>query len=186
MERRDFYRIEDRIHLVKSPIEKHLISDNPYAETFAVPPHALLINQLQTLDNDARDLLRQVSDSNRSLGTYLRSMNDKIDLVARYVVTYDHDLKATDTVNLSEGGLSFYSDNAIAAESYMHLVMVLFPNLATMACIAVVKTCDKVDEHPTLYRIGTEFSVLLEQDRKQIVRHIRRRQTQDRVKLRNP
>ncbi len=186
MERRDFYRIEDRIHLVKSPIEKHLLSDNPYAETFSVPPHALLINQLQTLDNDTRDLLRQVSDSNRSLGTYLRSMNEKIDLIARYVVTYDHDIKPTDTVNLSEGGVSFYSDKIIEAETYMHLVMVLFPNLATIASIVIVKTCDLVDEQPTLYRIGTEFSVLLEQDRKQIVRHIRRRQTQDRVRLRTP
>ena len=32
MERRDFYRIEDRVHLIKTPIEKHLLSDDPYGE----------------------------------------------------------------------------------------------------------------------------------------------------------
>ena len=56
MERRDFYRIEDRVHLIKTPIEKHLLSDDPYGEQYSLPRQALLISQLQSIDNESREL----------------------------------------------------------------------------------------------------------------------------------
>ena len=45
MEKRDYYRIEDRVHLIKKPIEKHLISDDPYGEQYGIPRQAVLISQ---------------------------------------------------------------------------------------------------------------------------------------------
>ena len=35
--RRDFFRLEDRIHLIKRPIEKHQISDDPYNQQYGIP-----------------------------------------------------------------------------------------------------------------------------------------------------
>ena len=60
MERRDFYRIEDRVHLIKTPIEKHLLSDDPYGEQYSLPRQALLISQLQSIDNESRELLLDI------------------------------------------------------------------------------------------------------------------------------
>ena len=179
MDRRDYYRIEDQVHLMQKPIEKHLISDNPYGEQYELPRQALLISQLQSIDNDSRDLLRQVGDHNRALGSYLRSMDEKIELIAKYLVSHDKTLSEKITVNLSEGGISFYSGVEAQLDTYVHLIIVLFPSYASIAAIGVVKACEKIDEQPSLYRIGIEFAVLLEADRKQIVRHIRRRQSQD-------
>lgn len=176
MERRDFYRIEDRVHLIKTPIEKHLLSDDPYSEQFSIPRQALLISQLQSIDNDSRDLLRQVGDYNRALGSYLRYMDEKIDLLAKYVVSHDQQISHKESINLSEGGISFYNSTPLTLDSYLHLILVLFPNYATIASIGIVKACEKIEEQPVIYRIGVEFEVLLEQDRKQIVRHIRRLQ----------
>lgn len=179
MERRDFYRIEDRVHLIKTPIEKHLISEDPYGEQFGIPRQALLISQLQSIENESRDLLRQVGDANRALGSYLRYMDEKIDLIAKYVVSHDQQLSQKESVNLSEGGVSFYNGTPMTAESYIHLILVLFPSYATIATIGIVKTCEKIDDQPSIYRIGVEFEVLQEPDRKQIVRHIRRIQSRE-------
>lgn len=179
IERRDFYRIEDRVHLMHKPIEKHLISDDPYGEQYDIPRQALLISQLQAIDNESRDLLRQVGDYNRPLGSYLRYLEDKIDLIAKYVVSHDKSLSQKVSVNLSEGGISFYNSGPVEIDSYMHLIMILFPNYVSIAALGVVKTCEKIDDQPSIYRIGVEFTALLEPDRKQIVRHIRRRQSQE-------
>lgn len=178
IERRDYFRIEDRIHLVRTPIEKHLLSDNPYSDQFNIPKQALLISQLQAIDNDSRDLLRQVGEYNRPLSSYLKSMDDKIELLAKYIVHHDTEITKKETVNLSEGGVSFYHSDNLAVDSYIHLIMVLFPSFSSIACFGIVNSCEKIEEQPTIYRIGVEFTVLTEQDRKQIVRHIHRFQSQ--------
>ena len=179
MDRRDFYRIEDRVHLIKTPIEKHLLSDDPYDEAYHIPRQALLVSQLQSIESESRELLRQVSDSNRALGSYLRFMDEKIDLIAKYLVSHDKQISQKESVNLSEGGISFYHASDLPLDSYLHVIMVLFPSYATIAAIGIVKSCEKIEEQPSIYRIGVEFEVLLEQDRKQIVRHIRRLQSRE-------
>ncbi|MCK5791918.1 MAG: PilZ domain-containing protein [Ketobacter sp.] len=179
MERRDFYRIEDRVHLIKTPIEKHLLSDDPYSEQYSLPRQALLISQLQSIDNESRELLRQVGDYNRALGSYLRYMEEKIDLIAKYVVSHDQQISQRESINLSEGGISFYNSTELPLDSYLHLILVLFPSYATIASIGIVKACEKIEEQPVIYRIGVEFEVLQEPDRKQIVRHIRRIQSRE-------
>ncbi len=179
MDRRDFYRIEDRVHLIKTPIEKHLLSDDPYSEIYDIPRQALLVSQLQSIDNESRDLLRQVGDSNRALGSYLRYMDDKIDLIAKYLVSHDKQISQKESINLSEGGISFYNSTDLPLDSYLHVIMVLFPTYATIAAIGIVKSCEKIEEQPSIYRIGVEFEVLLETDRKQIVRHLRRLQSRE-------
>jgi len=179
MEKRDYYRIEDRVHLIKKPIEKHLISDDPYGEQYGIPRQAVLISQLQSIENESRDLLRQVGDYNRALGSYLRYMDEKIDLIAKYVVSHDLQISQKQSINLSEGGISFYDSSPMVPESYLHLILVLFPNYATIAAIGVVKSCEQIENQPAIYRIGAEFMVLQEPDRKQIVRHIRRLQSRE-------
>lgn len=178
IERRDFYRLEDRVHLIRKPLEKHLISDDPYGHQYDIPRQALLISQLQAIDNDNRDLLRQVGDYNRALGSYLRAQDEKIELLAKYMVSHDQNLAQKESVSLSEGGLSFYESTPHSAGTYLHLILVLFPTYSSVAAIAQVKTCEKIEEAPAIYRIGVEFTVLLDSDRKLIVRHIRRRQSQ--------
>ncbi len=178
IERRDFYRMEDRIHLIRTPLEKHLISEDPYSDRYNIPRQAMLISRLQAIDSESRDLLRQVGDYNRALGSYLRAMDEKIELLAKYVVSHDQELAQKQQVNLSEGGISFYDGSPLAVGSYLHLIMVLFPTYSSIAAIGQVRTCEKIEEAPAIYRIGVEFSVLLDSDRKLIVRHIRRRQSQ--------
>ncbi|MGB3621511.1 MAG: PilZ domain-containing protein [Ketobacter sp.] len=178
LDRRDFYRIDDLIHLIHTPIDPDHASGNPYDERYPIPREALLVSQLQTINNDNRDLLRLVGDSNRALGNYLRSIDEKIKLLAQYIASDDPELQQKVPVTLSEGGLSFYSGELLEIGTCLHLVIVLFPKINAIAAIGTVKTNEKLEEHPTLYRLGVEFTSLNEADRKQLVRHIRRLESQ--------
>lgn len=178
IDRRDFFRLNDEIHLVRHPIEKHMLSEDPYGTQYNLPRQAILLSRLQAIDNESQPLLSQISESNRAIGTYLRALEEKIDCLARHVVA-DYDEKALyrENVDISEGGISFISDTPIEADSFLHLTMMLFPSYTTVATIAQVKSCGETEDVHKRYRIGAEFIVLLEQDRKRLTKHIRRKQS---------
>lgn len=178
IDRRAFFRLNDEIHLVRHPIEKHMLSEDPYGSQYNLPRQAILLSQLQAIDNESLPLLSQISESNRALGAFLRTVEEKIDCLARHVVA-DYDDKALyrENVDISEGGISYFSDTPIELDSFLHLTMMLFPSYTTVASIAQVKSCEETEDVGKRYRVGAEFSVLLEQDRKRLAKHIRRKQS---------
>lgn len=177
--RRDFFRLEDRIHLIKNPIEKHLICEDPYSEKFGIPKEALLFSQLRALESDAQSLLPLINESNNAVATYLKTIDQKIDCITRYLIadSKGDNISKKENVSLSEGGISFIHHIPLELDSYIHLTMVLFPSYSSISTIGQVKGNSMLDDRPKIYRIGVEFNVLLENDRKQLSRHIRRKQS---------
>lgn len=178
IDRRDFFRLEDEVHLVRHPIEKHMLSEDPYGSQFNLPKQAILIRQLQVIDNEASALLTQINDSNRALGGYLRAIDQKIECIAKHLVSdFDDKGLSKETVDLSEGGISFEDRKAYTEDSFIHITLMLFPSYVTIATIGQVKSCEELEPPANKYRIGVEFIVLLEQDRKRLTKHIRRKQS---------
>ena len=177
--RRDFFRLEDRIHLIKRPIEKHLISEDPYNEKFGIPKEALLFSQLRALEIDAQSLMPLIAETNNAVATYLKTIDQKIDCITRYLVSgsQGENIAKKENVSLSEGGVSFVHHTHLELDSYIHLTMVLFPSYSSISTIGQVKGSSVLEGLPTIHRIGVEFTVLLENDRKQLSRHIRRKQS---------
>ncbi len=163
IDRRDFFRLEDDVHLIRHPIEKHMLCDDPYASQYNLPRQAVLISQLQAIDNEAQSMLAQVIESNRAVGGYMRAIDKKIRCIAKHLISdYDADAFSKETVELSEGGISFISDTPLNTDSYLHLTLMLFPSCATIACIGEVKSCEALETADAGYRIGVEFYILLE------------------------
>lgn len=178
IDRRDFFRLEDEVHLVCHPIEKHMLSDDPYGTQYNLPKQAILISQLQAIDNDAQALLTQITDSNRAVGGYLKAIDHKIECIAKHLISdYDEQTLTKETVDLSEGGISFFHKSALEIDSYIHLTLMLFPSYTTIAAISQVKSSEESEATTGQYRIGTEFIALIEQDRKRLTKHIRRKQS---------
>ncbi|OUS06011.1 hypothetical protein A9Q81_04555 [Gammaproteobacteria bacterium 42_54_T18] len=177
--RRDFFRLEDRVHLIKRPIEKHLISEDPYNEKFCIPKEALLFSQLRALESDAQSLMPLIADTNNAVATYLKTIDQKIDCITRYLVSDSkgENIAKKENVSLSEGGISFVHHAPLELDSYIHITMVLFPSYSSISTIGQVKGSCVLEGLPTIYRIGVEFTVLLENDQKQLSRHIRRKQS---------
>jgi hypothetical protein len=138
-----------------------------------------MICELRAIEAEAQQLLNPIMDNNRPVGLYLKMLDQKIDLLARYLVTQSKgdDLLHKETVSLSEGGITFYSHQNYDLGDYLHLTLILFPGFSSLSTIAEVKSVQDLEQKPAHYRIGAEFNVLLEADRKQLARHIRRKQS---------
>lgn len=177
--RRDFFRLEDKIHLIKRPIEKHLIHEDPYHHSFEIPKEAMLFSQLRNIEADTQNLLPLIKDSNIAVASYLKAIDQKIDSITQYLISGNSgkDILQKENVSLSEGGVSFLNYHHLEINSYLHLTMVLFPSHGALSAIGQVKTSTLLDDQPCIYRIGLEFTTLLEHDRKQLSRHIRRKQS---------
>ncbi len=178
LDRRDYFRLEDQIHLVKTPIERHMLSDDPYSSVFKISKQTLLISQLRSIENENHALFGQISETNRAIAQYLKAIDQKIECLAHYIVSdaTEKDPLHRENVDLSEGGISFISQYSYEIDSYMHILMVLFPSHTSIAAIAQVKSVQLL-EAQSAFRVGVEFVVLHEADRKQLARHIRRKQS---------
>lgn len=175
-DRRELYRLKDSIQLRIAPIPDGVISKNPYAEIFDVPPQLALVSELHHIETEANNALKHVGDTNRHLSTYLRATNKKIDVLASYVIrTVGAQVGNTVNVIISEGGVTFWSDHSYTLGAQLHLSMLLFPSLTGLAAIAKVSNC-KEDEGGK-FLVGVQFETMLENDRQQLSRHIMHKQS---------
>lgn len=155
-----------------------MISDDPYHERYQIPKQTLLLSQLRALDGDYRQMIHQLADSHYALHAVLTALDRKLDLLAKYITNQgsDDSTLLRETVELSERGIAFHSMTPLEIGSFLHLTMVVFPSAASLATIAEIRSCYQVEDQPAIYRIGAEFVVLLESDRKQLSKHMLRKQ----------
>lgn len=105
-ERREFFRIEDRIGLevrkLSSPEE---FDDNLFGDDHLESLKA----DFRRLDQDIKSQLASLSDQDRLLTGLVKSLNGKLDTLARIMAFQQNPLQPDEWqhVTLSEGGLAF-------------------------------------------------------------------------------
>ncbi len=179
-DRREYYRIEDRIALDFSLI--------PSTEAHASEPlhdHSQLFNllsELNLMDFESQHLPRHISEHDRALANYLKIINKRIDLLSQAL---EHsllgDIGAPRRVSISEGGISFNHSQAIATGSHLLIKMVLMPQALGLLLRAQVVHCQCRDSQ---YEIGTEFEALTDTQRQLLARHILQKQALERRQAR--
>ena len=181
-ERRQFYRIEDRVGL-----ECRLLDGEP-----AGPPETLfeggetlpLEEELRRHDAEIRHQIGLLSESDRVLSQLARALNDKLDTVARIMTFQQNPLQDSEwaQITLSEGGLSFTSmEPAPPPGAFMALRLTLMPEFSQVAAYGRVVT---VDEAPEGTRLHLQFHNLEDAERQQIARHVLRLQARERQQAR--
>jgi hypothetical protein len=181
--RRDFYRIQDRVYLRYQTLHESQLGLDPYHPAFAIPPELILASELHKPDGEMQTLLHAINDSSRNVASYLKLLNQKVDTLTRAVLAQAHNarLEADFSVNLSEGGLSFYSNEEFPLRSSLHLVMMFFPAYTAIAAICKVTSSEKMNTSTTVqFRTGVEFAIMSELDRHRVARHIIQRQAEAR------
>lgn len=169
-ERREYYRIEDRIALEIIPdAQAQTASDGQYPQLFD------LLGELHQLDFEAQHLLRQITENNRTLASYLKVQNKRIELIGQALARdLLKDIGAPQQVVLSEGGVSFEHDEAIASGTLLTLQLVLLPQALGLRLQARVTHCAELQVGR--YQLGTEFEALTDAQRQLLARHILHRQ----------
>ena len=178
-ERREFFRIDDRIGLEVRRLDDAHPGDDPFNNS----PLEALKAEFRRLDQDVRAHLASLAERDRLLAGLVKSLNSKVDTLARIIAFEQNPLQPEDwqDVTLSEGGLSFSSSTpAWQPGDRLAVRMTLPPELFQPQAIARV-----LEVHPDASggaRVHTEFARIDDGDRQQIARHVMRWQIRQRQK----
>lgn len=174
-DKRDFFRIRDRLALKVKPI------DGPDLDSAADDESPLfsLLSDLHMLDYESQHLLRQIAERDRALAQYLKIINKRIDLVGKALaMQLAGDLSEPQDVTLSEGGMSFCADQAYPIDSWLMLRMVLMPSPLGLVLPARVTHCEAGPEADQ-WTMGVSFENLSDAQRQLLARHILQKQAQE-------
>ncbi|MDY6797227.1 MAG: PilZ domain-containing protein [Pseudomonadota bacterium] len=173
IERRNYFRIEDHIGL---EICRSASAEGSKESRADEHLHALR-GELRRLDQDIRMNLATLSERDRLLGSLFKTLNSKLDTLAR-IITFEQNMMQAvrwQDVILSEGGLAFMQDSAaFSPGEEITLRMVLPPELYQVEARA------KVLDISASGRVHTEFTDLPNTDRQLIARHVMRWQIRKR------
>jgi len=179
-DRRQFYRIDHQVALEYRVVPEADVMASAHPYHFDVSPHFMLLGELQALDSETAHLLRRIDKTQPDVASYLRLLNTKIDLLARSLVSQelsDSTGLRLKSINLSEGGLSFDSNQALRQGDYLALKLV-FPQACTgLLLYARVQRCAPIQDG---FNIAIEFFKLTESCRSLIARHILEAQAKQR------
>jgi PilZ domain len=170
-ERRNFFRIEDDVLLRYVPIDQSGALANRVPAQFSEDPCYSLMRELQDIELENNNFLRFISDGNRDLGNYLKSINKKIDLIAATLANSldpipDHQ---SQRISLSEAGLSFCSHCELANDDYVAMQLTLKPTFVTLVLFAKIINCS---EGKNGFNIALSFVHLNDNDRQMLAKHI--------------
>lgn len=144
-ERREYYRIQDTLALEFQSVPKEQALAQTPVMPFTLDPRFQILHALHELDHESHATLRQISDADRHLGSYLRTLNRKIELIAMgmFASSNSEAPSPTHDVTLSESGLSFRHEQPLAPDSHLALKLVLFPAYFGLLLFGRVVQCTR-------------------------------------------
>lgn len=177
-ERREFFRIDDRIGLEVRPLAE---PDQAAQDDFDLSPRETFTADYRRLDAEFRNLMASLAERDRLVTGLLKTLNSKLDLLARIIAFEQNPLQPEDwqQVTLSEGGLSFLrAQPDLKVGDKLAVRMTLPPEMFQPEAVAHVLELQPVSTGGCW--IHTEFVELEDSDRQQIARHVMRWQIRQR------
>ncbi len=179
-DRRDYFRISDYIGLeIRKLGSDDASKDNPFNGSHLES----LRSEFRRIDQDVRAQLVTLAERDRLLTSLIKSLNGKLDTLARIMAFEQNPLQPEDwqDVTLSEGGLSFHTvTNSFETDEILALRMTLPPELFQPVGIARVISVETDGSGGAT--VHTEFTDIHDSDRQQIARHVMRWQIRQRQK----
>lgn len=170
----DFFQIHDCL-----PLEYETLDPNTALNIPDSDPGSLfgLLGELQLLEHDSHQLLRQIGERDRALMSYLKLLSKRVDLVARALgLQLAADMDTPAAVTLSEGGMTFPSPEPLKIDEWITLRLLL-PTPVGLNIVAQVAHCAHIASGE--YSVQISFSHLNDAQRQLLARHIIHKQAQD-------
>lgn len=178
---RDFFRLEDDIRISFKVVTATDAKTHDANDFFPASTAFQLSSDIYALEMESAEILRNVHDQNRQLAGLLANINKRIELLSRSLISSHEDefMLEHSHCEISEGGLSFTTQNLIHEGDVLALRLIFQPSLLCLACFAEVKHCHEVSA-ALGYRIGTRFIEMDQSSQRLVARHIMTRQAEDR------
>ena len=181
-ERRQFYRVEDRVGVEYRPVQGEL--NGPLEPLFEGGEILPLEEEFRRYDSEIRHHIGLIGESDRNLAQLAKALNDKLDTIARIMAFQQKPLQDDQwlPVTLSEGGVAFpAADPAPSVGGYLALRLTLLPELTQIVALGRVVSVVAGNEGPTVH---LRFVGLEDHERQQIARHVLRIQARERQQRR--
>ncbi len=170
-ERRQYYRIAHPVIIEHKAVSDEDVEHSSQPFQFEVSAYFSLQAQLHAIDAECSHFLHRISEHSAPLSSYLQSLNKKIELIAQ-ALTADSlklDQGEPQFINLSEGGISFFSSHPLEPAQALALKLVFTESrLGLMVYARVIRS----EAHPEGYEIAAEFLQMPESCRTQLARLI--------------
>jgi len=178
---RDFYRIQDDVLLEYEVLTPDEFPNADDEFPLPVPPEFVLLNDLHSIENENAPILRSISEKDRNIANYLKSIDLRLELLGRALIRSKEDQNATpQRVTLSEGGISFNNKKPLPLESYLAMKLFLLPSYIGLLLYGRVVNCNESIKGD--YLINLVFEQLTEQNRHLLARHVLQHQAKMRRK----
>jgi c-di-GMP-binding flagellar brake protein YcgR len=185
-ERRNYFRLEDRVYVEYRPSDQQERDQWLRERAAGVAKGTDLGSQLDSVSRQIAPLLISVRNENPTVAQYLEGLNRKIDILANNLFfeqfrnpASKEEYTTTSTVDISEGGVGFDAPMLIPLDSVVYCRVVIAGYRFGLETYGNVVYCREMEsDGNSQFRIGVEFPYLTEYDRKQLTRYIFDRQRQ--------
>lgn len=169
LDRREYFRVEDQLILRYCNVPPEAIGNMPAERHFDNSEMFALLRELRQIDQEHNNVLRGLTEQNRELGAYLKSVNRKIELIANALATVSHgqQQQVAQRVSISEGGIAFSSDPNLIAGKFLALELVLLPSHTGLALYGEILEARNENGFTVV-----SFLRVRESDRQILARHI--------------
>ena len=175
-DRRNYYRIDDEVFLEFRTIEKRQVQELLAGLHRRTRSQNNLVSDINELSRQTNAQLKNIKKSHPLIARYLGALDEKISLIAQHVSTMEgtgHG-RPNRQVNISAGGLAFYSQGQFDTESLLAVSLKLFPSHREILTYGPVVYCNfEPDVEPSMpYRTAINFAFMREADREVLIAHI--------------
>jgi len=172
---RQCVRINERVlisHNTMSPARYKAIADS-YVK--GIPPY----NQEELIDVQmyvgAQNALNKLRERDKDLAAFLQHLDTKVNMILKNMGSSESpfDKLKFQEVNLSGSGIAFSSDKPMKEDEVVEFHIILLPEYTYIYCFGKVANIkeEKRQDGSLVYRVGTKFILLMEEDQEKLVQH---------------
>lgn len=187
-DRRGYFRIEDALSLSYHQVLSEELPERLQRLEQGLESHFTVVSSLAAVTQEMAGVLHKIGLESPEVADYLVSLDRKLDLLARALLSSGNELVETPAqpVNLSASGMAFNAAETVAEGAVLELRLLLLPSFTGILTYGEVVGCESrdraADDFP--YCIRVNFSHMRESDRDVLIRHVIQRQTRMLRKLR--
>ncbi|MEI6412866.1 MAG: PilZ domain-containing protein [Pseudomonadota bacterium] len=173
MERRRYFRIEDRVRLRLSLLTAEECQERLRVIRSPSPLTSALMPLRQRLSQTLKTLVVETPE----IAEGMKLLDEKIEILAHWLDGgQDISEAPLRSVSLSANGLACDVVEPFATQSHLEIRLAFLPSLRLIRTLARVVVCDPLPAHAKGYRLHMVFLELGEADREFLIRHVLHRQ----------
>jgi len=190
-ERRNFFRLQNSVLIEFRPASQQEVKNFLSDEKDIKAEPLDVTYELDQISRQLSSLIQNIRQESNSISQYLELLNKKVDYLGSMIMfekirnsAMDGKLESTQTLDISEGGMSFLSSMEGEIGQHVYCKLAIMGYRLGMETFGKVIRSAPAPEKPGFFRLGVEFPYLRELDKKNLTRYIFDKQ-REQLRIRN-